>query len=78
MIHSMPGKPSLMWSDHGSNFVGAQELKHLLEIQKTKNAISQKIVRKFIPEHSPHFGGLWESCVSRNNYVCLVRSQVDL
>jgi hypothetical protein len=68
------GKPSLVWSDHGSNFVGAQkdlkELIDFLEDQKNQNAISQfctsqRIVWKFIPELSPHFriGGLWESCV---------------
>ena len=66
------GKPSLIWSDHGSNFVGAQkdlkELVEFLEDLKTQNAISQfctsqRIVWKFIPERSPHFGGLWESCV---------------
>ena len=39
------GKPSLVWSDHGSNFVGAQkELKEIVEFlehQKTQNALSQ-------------------------------------
>ena len=71
------GKPSLVWSDHGSNFVGAQkdlkQLAEFLEDQKTQNAISQfcasqKIVWKFIPERSPHFGGLWESCVKSMKY----------
>jgi len=66
-----------MWSDHGSNFVGAQkELNQLIEFlenQKTQNAIShfctsQKIVWKFIPERSPHFGGLWEPCVKSMKY----------
>ena len=71
------GKPSLMWSDHGSNFVGAQkDFKQLIkffEDQKTQGAISQFctsqiITWKFIPEHSPHFGGLWESCVKSVKY----------
>ena len=53
------GKPSLMWSDHGSHFVGAQkDFKHIidfLEDQKTQGAISQfcttqRITRKFIQE----------------------------
>ena len=39
------GKPSLIWSDHGSNFVGAQkdfkQLIKFLEDQKTQGAISQ-------------------------------------
>ena len=60
-----------MWSDHGSNFVGAQkdfkQLIKFLEDQKMQGAISQfrtsqRITWKFIPERSPHFGDLWESC----------------
>ena len=71
------GKPALIWSDNGSNFVGAQkdldELIKFLEDQRTQNAISQfctsqRIIWKFIPEHSPHFGGLWESCVKSLKY----------
>ena len=66
------GKPSLIWSDHGTNFVGAdRELKEFLEFlqhQKTQGTISefcstQGIQWKFIPEHAPHFGGLWEAAV---------------
>ena len=71
------GKPSLLWSDHGTNFVGAQkELQQFvsfLEDQRSQKAISQfctsrRIVWKFIPERSPHFGGLWESCVKSMKY----------
>ena len=66
------GKPILIWSDHGSNFVGAarelRELVQFLELQKTQNLISefcssQNIQWKMIPEHAPHFGGIWESAV---------------
>ena len=66
------GKPSCIWSDHGTNFVGAaREMKELLEFvkhQKNQETISdfcssQGISWKFIPEHAPHFGGLWESAV---------------
>ena len=66
------GKPSLIWSDHGTNFVGAdRELKEFLEFlqhQRTQGTISefcstQGIQWKFIPEHAPHFGGLWEAAV---------------
>ena len=66
-----------MWSDHGSNFVSARtefkQLQKFLEDSKTQNAVSQfctsqKIVWKFIPERSPHFGGLWESCVKSVKY----------
>ena len=82
------GKPSLIWSDHGSNFVGAdRELKELvefLELQKTNDDIShfcssQKIVWKFIPEHAPHFGGLWEAVVkSLKRHLRCVTTNVRL
>ena len=66
------GHPSFMWSDHGTNFIGAnRELKEpveLLENQKTQKIISEfctsrKIEWKFIPERAPHFGGLWEAAI---------------
>ena len=66
------GHPSLIWSDHGTNFVGAnrklKQLADLLESQKTQKIISEfcaakKIEWKFIPERAPHFGGLWEAAV---------------
>ena len=69
---SRRGKPSLIWSDNGSNFVGAsRELKEFMEFlrsQKTQMIISkfcsvENIQWKFIPEHAPHFGGLWEAAV---------------
>ena len=66
------GCPSLIWSDHGSNFVGAKsELKafyDLLSSHITQGAVSEfcsshGIEWKYIPEKSPHFGGIWESAV---------------
>jgi hypothetical protein len=66
------GKPCSIWSDHGSNFVGASrelaELSTFLEQQKSKDLISkfctsQGIEWTYIPEHAPHCGGLWESAV---------------
>ena len=66
------GYPSLLWSDHGTNFVGAnrelKEFNQFLQKQITQCSISEfcstkNIIWKFIPEHSPHFGGLWESTV---------------
>jgi len=61
-----------MWSDNGTNFVGAaNELKALfafLREKETQRKISefcssQSICWKFIPERAPHFGGLWEAAV---------------
>jgi hypothetical protein len=66
------GYPSQIWSDHGINFVGAnREIKELIEYLK-KQAVQSNISEfcdfnhidwKFIPEHSPHFGGIWEAAV---------------
>ena len=69
---SRRGKPVIIWSDHGKNFVGAnRELKELtdfLGLMRTQKTISefcstQSIQWKFIPPHAPHFGGLWEAAV---------------
>ena len=66
------GKPSLVMSDHGTNFVGAarilKEIDKFLQQRKTQEDLlrfcsSLGITWKFIPEHAPHFGGLWESAV---------------
>ena len=68
------GKPSLIWSDHGTNFVGAvhflKELFEFLQQQKTMETISnfctsQNVNWVFIPERAPHLGGLWEATVKR-------------
>ena len=61
------GKPSLIWSDNGTNFTGAsRELRdfyNLLKQQSTQQDISEccscqgiGIHWKFIPEHAPYFG----------------------
>ena len=69
---SRRGLPSLIWSDNGTNFVGAaRELKELyqfLQTQSTQDVVSRylcdrKITWKFIPQHAPHFGGIWEAAV---------------
>ena len=69
---SRRGLPTLIWSDNGTNFVGAdreiKELYHFLEKDDTQQSISrfltdQKIEWKFNPPSSPHFGGLWEAAV---------------
>ena len=69
---SRRGKPSIMWSNNGTNFVGAANyLKELfaflrgMEIQRklSEFCCSQGISWNFIPERAPHFGGLWEAAV---------------
>ena len=66
---SRRGIPATIWSDNGSNFVGAsREISQFFDDQKTNGVISefcatQNIEWKFIPERAPHFGGLWESAV---------------
>ena len=71
------GKPKLVQSDHGTNFVGARNdlmlLAEFLENQKVGKIISQfctsqHIQWKFIPERAPNFGGLWESTVKSMKY----------
>ena len=71
------GKPIVIWSDNGSNFIGAarelKELAQFLQDLKTQKVISefcsaQSIQWKFIPERSPHFGGLWEAAVKSFKY----------
>lgn len=66
------GLPSLLWSDHGTNFVGAKsELSELYQFlqQQTPSGIlsdfcsSRGIEWRLIPAHGPHFGGLWEAAV---------------
>ena len=66
------GIPSIIWSDHGTNFVGAardiKEIYDFLKREKTQvsiiNFLSSRNTRwKFTPQHAPHFGGLWEAAV---------------
>ena len=66
------GLPTLIWSDYGTNFVGAKrELKEryqFLEQGKSQGILSdfcasRNIEWRFIPEHGPHFGGLWEAVI---------------
>lgn len=73
------GKPATIWSDNGTNFVGAQrEL-----IAYTKNIevklANEGIDWRFNPPASPHFGGLWESCVkSAKHHLIRVMKQALL
>ena len=59
------GTPSVLWSDHGTNFCGAaKEIKGLLKDKMVSDfCASQNVQWLFTPEHAPHFGGLWEAAV---------------
>lgn len=81
------GKLSLIWSDDGTKFVGANcELKELiefLELQITNADISlfcssQRITWKFIPARAPDFGGLWEAAVKSLKTLQHVTTDVKL
>lgn len=85
---SRRGYPSLLWSDHSTNFIGAKrELREFVEFfneQKTQRSISEfcvakRIEWKLIPERSPHFGGMWESAVkSFKNHLKRIVGDVRL
>ncbi|XP_011859974.1 PREDICTED: uncharacterized protein LOC105557366 [Vollenhovia emeryi] len=75
------GKPAHIYSDNGTNFVGAnRELKELAQFSNClilasakNNSIREAISEigiswHFIPAHSPHFGGLWEAGVKSTIY----------
>ena len=62
---SRRGLPSIIWSDNGTNFVGAKN--DLVKFFKENEAkLSQyssslNVSWNFIPPSSPHFGGIWEA-----------------
>jgi hypothetical protein len=66
------GKVTRMYSDNGTNFVGAnRELKEIGDFLRTKdfqNAVVDNLTNdgiewRFIPPNSPHVGGIWEAGV---------------
>lgn len=64
---SRRGKPFQIFSDNGTNFVGAKrELTHFLKsngADLTSKCAADQIHWEFIPPYSPHIGGLWEAGV---------------
>ncbi len=76
---SRRGKPANIYSDNGTNFVGAnRELTDLYKFLKSKvtqdtivnYCSTQRIIWHFSPERAPHFGGLWEATVKLvKNYL---------
>ena len=65
------GRPALLMTDNGSNFVGAQrelaELYQLLSTPESTESVSQYLTDSKIewPARSPHFGGIWEAGVKQ-------------
>ena len=62
------GHPLTIWSDNGTNFVGANnELKQFASMWQNnyfqEKLRQKKIVWKFNPAAAPHFGGSWERMV---------------
>ncbi|XP_075158202.1 uncharacterized protein LOC142231478 [Haematobia irritans] len=65
------GFPSKMFSDNGTNFVGASRAlatEYKIFLKNAQKSISEKynlhgFSWHFIPPHAPHMGGLWESAV---------------
>lgn len=70
------GIPANVYTDNGTNFVGASnELPNLLRDQCAKQTqeIADELLKlevkwHFIPSHAPHFGGLWEAGVRSLKY----------
>lgn len=64
---SRRGKPSEIFSDNCSNFVGLKndfaKFISTCSADIVEYATSQQIKFSFIPPYSPHFGGLWEAGV---------------
>jgi len=69
---SRRGKPADVFSDNGTNFIGAhgelEELRNLFSQEEHKDKIinktaSDRIRWHFIPPRAPHFGDLWEAAV---------------
>ncbi|XP_036138375.1 uncharacterized protein LOC118644288 [Monomorium pharaonis] len=66
------GLPSHIYSDNGTNFIGANnQLKELYALFNSndhkelinKYSVKHRVSWHFIPPAAPHFGGLWESTV---------------
>ncbi|XP_056647343.1 uncharacterized protein LOC130452005 [Diorhabda sublineata] len=72
---SRRGKPSQIYSDHGTNFIGAnRNLKALYDFLTQNECLisnsmnNQGIRWNFNPVQAPHFGGLWEAGVKAMKY----------
>ncbi|XP_025192641.1 uncharacterized protein LOC112592702 [Melanaphis sacchari] len=63
------GQVSVLYSDNGTNFVGANRIlqsqfKAHVKDKSVNNFLNSNAIQwKFIPPAAPHFGGLWEASV---------------
>ena len=69
---SRRGLPNVVYSDNGTNCVGAkrelEELQKVLNSSETQNELANYATNKnfqwlTIPPRTPHFGGLWEAAI---------------
>ncbi|XP_022820494.1 uncharacterized protein LOC111352289 isoform X2 [Spodoptera litura] len=69
------GKPTQMFSDNGTTFVGAyNDLAKFLKTNSDEisgDLANEGIDFHFIPAYSPHFGGIWEAGVKSTKYHLL-------
>ena len=74
---SLRGLPRHIYTDNGSNFVGAKNDLHdlyvFLQLPSTDAAIrsslmDHKISWHCIPQRAPHFGGIWEAAVKSTKH----------
>lgn len=81
---SRRGSPNIIYSDHGSNFIGASNfLRDLYKFIKAQETYIQEysapkgITWKFIPPRAPAFGGGWEAGVKsvKTLLTCSVGTQ---
>ncbi|XP_035212564.1 uncharacterized protein LOC118186567 [Stegodyphus dumicola] len=57
------GKPSVVYSDNGTNFKGAASAFALIDFEKIFLEAREHITWKFIPPNAPWWGGWWERLV---------------
>jgi hypothetical protein len=58
------GRPSIVYSDNGTNFTGASNLFKTIEWNSVHDQASiEKITWKFIPPSAPWWGGWWERLI---------------
>lgn len=76
---SRRGKPYTIWSDNATNFVGAKRELAIYTKDIESQIANDGIIWHFIPPSTPHFGGLWESCVkSAKHHLTRVLKEAHL